>query len=356
MLATKLNPYYIDSHHSEFVLDDLFLDLLVPLLVPLQQLLQGAQQPLEGTPLDVGQLRTSQGLHTRLPRHIPDQGDFPEVVALLVVVDGLRFAIFHYFFGHQIPFHHDEKAVAQLPLPDDVPVGFDLGLLETVAQLLLLALVHGRKDFGLVENLLAYFGLVEDAVPENLVEGIPIQAVQHSVLLSRDGRCPPSVVEEGKLSEHLARPVHFLDAAVSLDLALELAAFDQVEFFAEVALPDDHLAFLELLPLHGLDHAFQVGLGEVLEEEAVPQLHHDLQLGLLALVLCEEFDGLAFEGTVHLPRHALPALVPSPSVLLLLLQHFVLKLLVLIIVRRVLVRLYISMSLPNSCNQSKQNW
>lgn len=70
---------------------DLLLDHLVSLLVPLQDVLQAAQQAHEGVPLDAGQGHLASRLDTGLALDVVQEGQLPEVVALLVLVDLHRF-------------------------------------------------------------------------------------------------------------------------------------------------------------------------------------------------------------------------------------------------------------------------
>lgn len=131
--------------------------LLVFVHVALQDLLDRAQQALEGVALDGNHAAVGLGLHAGLPHCVLHQSDLSEVVAFLVLEHLLHRSSGRFLLlSNQLPLSDDVETVALVALFDHVGASLELLLLEAVAELFLLIGVNLGQDLNLGED----FGVV----------------------------------------------------------------------------------------------------------------------------------------------------------------------------------------------------
>jgi hypothetical protein len=114
----------------------------------------------EDIPIYAEKSHLSEGLDTGLSRHIFKQGDFPEVVALLVGVDHFVEAL-HNFVGDQLSLGHDVEAVADLSLLYDEFLGGEAAFFEVFEELGALVDVQILKELYFLDEGLALVHLVD---------------------------------------------------------------------------------------------------------------------------------------------------------------------------------------------------
>ena len=73
-------------------------------------------------------------LHTSLPQLIIDQGQFPEVIPLMVLPNHIGPASILHLLGHQFALQHDIELVPNFPLLEHIIILLVLLLLQDVDQ------------------------------------------------------------------------------------------------------------------------------------------------------------------------------------------------------------------------------
>ena len=302
-------------------LDEVFLVLVH---VALQDVLDRAQQSLEGVSLDGDNAAVGLCLNAGLPDGVLDQSDFSEVVAFLVLKDLLDWGSGRFLlFCDESALGNDVEAVSLVTLLHDVAASCELLFLEAVAKLLLLVGVDLSQDLHLGEDFRVVFAFFGGGLLHDVVEGGTVEAEQLARSLALDGGGTRGVVHEGQLSEEVTSVVGLevgLLAGNDLE-AVELSLVDDVQSVSLFALSDHCLCGLGVHFLHGVDDDAEVFLVERLEEDGL--LDESLDFFFGGCVLGDDFLdelGLLVELSEHLSADALPRVLLLHLLLFLLFQ------------------------------------
>jgi hypothetical protein len=182
--------------------------LLVEGEVSLEDLLDRAQQSLEAVTVQGHHLHRRGRYDVSCSWLVLHQRPLAKVISWSVLVD-LHWSIARLkcLGGDCGAAHDQEEGLALFSLSNDEVLGLEPLLDESVSEFAALVLVHVLEDAHALQELLVLLSLLRSCVLHDVVEGLAIQRPQLSLGLRNDGRCSGSVVEQGELSEGLARVV-----------------------------------------------------------------------------------------------------------------------------------------------------